>query len=80
MTIMSELPYRGLSAVDGTDLSDPLPVTGKALRLTAGGRYDVRFTMPEGPVQLGVDGQPRLGLSGPAAAVDMSVPDLDLFT
>jgi FtsP/CotA-like multicopper oxidase with cupredoxin domain len=35
--------------------------------------------MPEGPVQLGVDGQPRLGLSAPPARVDMRVPDLDLF-
>ncbi|GIH08858.1 hypothetical protein Rhe02_69250 [Rhizocola hellebori] len=68
-----------LSAVDGTDLIDPGPVAGKALRLAAGGRYDVTFTMPEGAVQLGVDGQPRLGLSAPASAVEMGVPDLDLF-
>jgi FtsP/CotA-like multicopper oxidase with cupredoxin domain len=68
-----------LSAVDGTDLDDPSPVTGKALRLAAGGRYDVRFTMPEGPVRLALDGRPSLGLSAPAAAVDMRVPDLDLF-
>ncbi len=68
-----------LTAVDGNDVGEPGAVTGKALRLTAGGRYDVRFTMPQGPVQLGLDGRPRLGLSAPAAAVDTSMPDLDLF-
>ena len=68
-----------LTAVDGNDVGEPSAETGKALRLTAGGRYDVRFTMPGGPVQVGLDGRPRLGLSAPAAAVDMRVPDLDLF-
>ncbi|MGH3712049.1 MAG: multicopper oxidase domain-containing protein [Micromonosporaceae bacterium] len=44
-------PYR-VVAVDGTDLHRPGELTGKRLRLAAGGRYDVAFTMPDAPVAL----------------------------
>ncbi|GLW26181.1 multicopper oxidase family protein [Microbispora triticiradicis] len=46
--------YR-LVAVDGTDLSGPGPLSRAGLRLPAGGRYDLAFTMPSGPVVLRVD-------------------------
>jgi FtsP/CotA-like multicopper oxidase with cupredoxin domain len=44
-------PY-GLVAIDGTELSGPREVTGQRLSLGGAGRYDVAFTMPDGPVQL----------------------------
>ncbi|MBO4274480.1 multicopper oxidase family protein [Microbispora triticiradicis] len=46
--------YR-LVAVDGTDLSGPGPLSRAGLRLPAGGRYDLAFAMPSGPVVLRVD-------------------------
>src|SRR5690606_27269877 len=42
---LSGAPFR-LVAVDGRDLHRPGEVSGKALRLAAGGRYDLAFTMP----------------------------------
>ncbi|SDU74037.1 multicopper oxidase family protein [Jiangella alkaliphila] len=53
-----------LAAVDGRDLNGPGEVSERALRLPAGGRYDVVFTMPDGPVALTVDGEVRLRLGG----------------
>ncbi|XVQ85125.1 multicopper oxidase family protein [Microbispora siamensis] len=47
-------PYR-LVAVDGTDLNGPGTLGRAGLRLAAGGRYDLAFTMPSGPVLLRVD-------------------------
>jgi FtsP/CotA-like multicopper oxidase with cupredoxin domain len=41
-----------LAAVDGTDLNEPDPVEGAGLRIAAGGRYDVTFTMPDRLVAL----------------------------
>ncbi|GLW99626.1 multicopper oxidase family protein [Microtetraspora sp. NBRC 16547] len=38
-------PYR-LVAIDGSDLNEPGEVSKVGLRLPAGGRYDVAFTMP----------------------------------
>ncbi|WP_327048135.1 multicopper oxidase family protein [Microbispora sp. NBC_01189] len=46
--------YR-LAAVDGADLSGPGPLSRAGLRLPAGGRYDLAFTMPSGPVVLRAD-------------------------
>ncbi|GAA4212057.1 multicopper oxidase family protein [Microbispora amethystogenes] len=46
--------YR-LVAVDGADLSGPGPLSRAGLRLPAGGRYDLAFTMPSGPVVLRAD-------------------------
>ncbi|HLN77301.1 MAG TPA: multicopper oxidase family protein [Nocardioidaceae bacterium] len=45
-TWVSGADYRVL-AVDGTDLNDPGPVTGKALVVTAGGRADLEVVVPE---------------------------------
>jgi FtsP/CotA-like multicopper oxidase with cupredoxin domain len=58
-----------VAAIDGTDLNAPTELTGTRLKLAAGGRYDITFTMPATPVRLGVPGSvgfadenPDLGL------------------
>ena len=63
-------PYR-LIAVDGADLNRPDRLTNVAMSLPAGGRYDLAFDMPAGPVTLsaGADGARALRLlPGDAAA------------
>ena len=45
-TWVSGADYRVL-AVDGTDLNEPEPVSGKALVVTAGGRADLEVVVPE---------------------------------
>ncbi|MBB2747941.1 UNVERIFIED_ORG: FtsP/CotA-like multicopper oxidase with cupredoxin domain [Microbispora rosea subsp. rosea] len=72
-------PYR-LVAVDGTDLNGPGTLGRVGLRLAAGGRYDLAFTMPSDPVLLRIDDRTdsvRLtpastgdGSAGAAAAAD----------
>ncbi|MFC8039079.1 multicopper oxidase family protein [Paenarthrobacter sp. NPDC057355] len=42
-------------AVDGTDVNEPQEVAGKLVRLGAGGRLDLAFTMPDSPVTLRSD-------------------------
>lgn len=44
-----------VAAVDGTDVNQPQEVTGKLLRLGAGARMDIAFTMPESVVTLRSD-------------------------
>ncbi|MDR6685542.1 FtsP/CotA-like multicopper oxidase with cupredoxin domain [Arthrobacter sp. 1088] len=44
-----------VAAVDGTEVNQPQEVKGKLLRLGAGGRMDVTFTMPESEVTLRSD-------------------------
>ena len=48
---LAGVPYR-LVAVDGTDLHGPTEVDDERLALAAGGRYDLAFRMPDGPVTL----------------------------
>jgi FtsP/CotA-like multicopper oxidase with cupredoxin domain len=57
-----------LSAADGRDVTGPTPLDGARLPLAAGGRYDLTFTMPAGPVLLSVDGRDDAGVlvNGPA--------------
>lgn len=68
-------PYR-LVAVDGTDLNGPGTLGKTGLRLAAGGRYDLAFTMPSGPAVLKIDDRTdsvRLvpeGASTPAAGAN----------
>lgn len=57
-------PYRVL-AVDGYDVNDPTPVTGRVVRLTAGGRVDIDVVAPA-RVQFGGAGSLRLGAGRPA--------------
>lgn len=47
-------PFR-VVAVDGRDLNRPGEIVRSALRLPAGGRYDLVFVMPDRPVTLVVD-------------------------
>ncbi|MCC5578156.1 multicopper oxidase family protein [Microtetraspora sp. AC03309] len=51
---LSGTPYR-LVAIDGNDLNEPGEVSKVGLRLPAGGRYDLAFTMPATGVRLLVD-------------------------
>jgi FtsP/CotA-like multicopper oxidase with cupredoxin domain len=77
-----------VAAVDGRDLNQPDEVSDVALRLPAGGRYDLVFAMPETPVGLVVDDdrdgglrlRPQGGAGGDARVGDTSdVPELDLL-
>lgn len=79
-------PFR-LIAADGTDLNRPDRITKVALSLPAGGRYDLAFDMPAGPVTLlagaGETRAPLLlpaGAAAPAGAVPRpgGWPELDL--
>nr|BFE88515.1 hypothetical protein GCM10020093_111160 [Planobispora longispora] len=54
-------PFR-VVAVDGRDLSGPSEVSGVVLRVPAGSRHDLAFTMPARPVRLAVEGAPWTGL------------------
>ncbi|SDI11719.1 Multicopper oxidase with three cupredoxin domains (includes cell division protein FtsP and spore coat protein CotA) [Actinokineospora alba] len=51
---LSGTPFT-LVAVDGRDLNGPGEISEQILRLVAGGRYDVVFTMPAEPVVLSLD-------------------------
>ncbi|SDT07579.1 multicopper oxidase domain-containing protein [Microterricola viridarii] len=81
-------------AVDGQDVASPTPVDGRALRLPAGGRVDLAFTMPDERVALTTDATasawlaltPGQAASGPASGPaserppDRSAePELDLL-
>lgn len=73
-------PWR-LSAVDGTGINEPKPVGDHSIRLAAGGRADLTFTMPAVPVQLFVDGQTVLTLGeSPGEQVIPVLPELDLLS
>ncbi|GAA4570068.1 multicopper oxidase family protein [Planotetraspora kaengkrachanensis] len=83
---LSGTPYR-LVAVDGIDLNGPGELDRTALRLPAGGRYDLAFTMPAGrDVVLTTDDRtPSVRLTRQASAAaatedTKSWPDLDLTT
>jgi FtsP/CotA-like multicopper oxidase with cupredoxin domain len=74
-------------AADGRDLVGPTPVTGKLLRIAAGGRLDVSLTMPGAGVRLSSNASTTATLSlGPAGAkvpaaapVEAASGDLDLL-
>ena len=60
---LAGVPFR-IGAIDGTDLDGPTPIERRALVVAAGGRYDLTFTMPAAPVELGIGvGDPALALS-----------------
>jgi FtsP/CotA-like multicopper oxidase with cupredoxin domain len=72
-----------VAAADGDDLHEPGEVREVALRLAAGGRYDLSFTMPEGGVALLVDDDPEraaLHLGDPAPVATQAWPELDLLS
>jgi FtsP/CotA-like multicopper oxidase with cupredoxin domain len=49
-------------AIDGSDLNAPAETGGVRLAVGGGGRYDIRFTMPNEPVRLVVLDHPDAGL------------------
>jgi FtsP/CotA-like multicopper oxidase with cupredoxin domain len=57
-----------LAAIDGTDLNGPGDLTDVPVEVAAGGRDDLTFTMPDGPVELAVVGGESLG-AGAAPAM-----------
>lgn len=76
-----------VAAVDGRDLAGPTPVEGAALRIPAGGRMDVTFTMPANGVLLTTDaskGSTLLFAPNAASTADLrpdrSAADLDLLS
>ncbi|MEP6910153.1 MAG: multicopper oxidase family protein [Actinomycetota bacterium] len=56
-------------AIDGTDLNDPTPVSGKSILLGAGARYDLAFNMPTGPVEVNVVGSIAAILFNPGKVI-----------
>ena len=46
-------PFR-VVAIDGADIADPTNLKDVRLEVAAGGRYDVGFAMPDGPVRLAI--------------------------
>ncbi|HEY1106412.1 MAG TPA: multicopper oxidase domain-containing protein, partial [Agromyces sp.] len=92
---LAGVPFR-VVAVDGRDLAGGAEVDDRSLRLPAGGRVDLEFTMPDERVALGVDRSVEAGLvfvPGEADAagasptstdspmpVPSAVPELDLLT
>ncbi|MEV0968450.1 multicopper oxidase family protein [Microtetraspora glauca] len=74
-----------VAAVDGGDVPGATELTGRRIRLAAGGRYDLAFTMPDGPVLLSADGRPGLlvdsgGAPATAQPPPASGPLLDITT
>jgi FtsP/CotA-like multicopper oxidase with cupredoxin domain len=76
-------PFR-VVAIDGTDLVGPTPLENSTLAVGGGGRMDIAFPMPEGPVRLSLDGTSAgiaLGPHGaPAAPVEAARAVFDPLT
>ncbi|MFC4100141.1 multicopper oxidase domain-containing protein [Paenibacillus xanthanilyticus] len=51
-----------VAATDGTNVNEPGELRDVKVTLTTGGRYDLTFDMPEGPVFLSVGGRKDLGI------------------
>lgn len=71
-------------AVDGHDVDRPTPVTGRAMTIGAGGRYDLELTVPaDGAARVDVGGGAALVI-GPHGSSARAAPvprrDLDLLT
>ena len=60
-----------VAAVDGTEITDPPPVEAEAIEVGAGGRFDLVFTMPDRPVQLGVEGSQAALRLGPVTETEV---------
>ncbi|MBC6447522.1 multicopper oxidase family protein [Actinokineospora xionganensis] len=72
---LSGTPFT-LVAVDGRDLNGPGEISEQVLRLAAGGRYDVVFTMPGEPVVLSLDeGNAKVSVLPRAGAHTITGPD-----
>jgi FtsP/CotA-like multicopper oxidase with cupredoxin domain len=60
-----------VAAVDGTDLHEPAPVTDRSLGVTAGGRVDLRITVPEEGARVDFGGTTALVLGDDPTAGDV---------
>ncbi len=72
-------PYR-IVAVDGTDLHGPTPVTDRAVTVTAGGRVDLRITVPEGGARVDFGGTTALVLGKDRSAGSQPTAFVDLLS
>ncbi|WP_182907999.1 multicopper oxidase family protein [Microbispora sp. H13382] len=70
-------PYR-IAAVDGGDVPGATDLDGARLHLAAGGRYDLTFTVPSGPVLLTAGDRPALLVNGPATPPAAAGPIVDI--
>lgn len=70
-------PYR-IAAVDGGDVPGATDLDGARVHLAAGGRYDLTFTVPSGPVLLTAGDRPALLVNGPALPPAASGPVVDI--
>ena len=67
-------------AIDGTDLNRPGSLRDVAVKVPAGGRYDIGFTMPERPVAVGLpDSDVRTVLSRDGTAARPAPPEAPDF-
>ncbi|MGI5159414.1 multicopper oxidase family protein [Microbispora sp. CA-102843] len=74
---LSGAPYR-IAAVDGGDVPGATDLNGSRLHLAAGGRYDLTFTVPAGPVLLTAGDRPALLVNGPATPPAAAGPIVDI--
>ncbi|WP_327045229.1 multicopper oxidase family protein [Microbispora sp. NBC_01189] len=74
---LSGAPYR-IAAVDGGDVPGATDLDGARLHLAAGGRYDLTFTVPSGPVLLTAGNRPALLVNGPATPPPAAGPVVDI--
>lgn len=71
-------PFR-IVAVDGRELAEPGEVTGRPVRIPAGGRVDAVLRMPAGQVTLYADAKPAVSLTlMPAGSSQLSAAPPDL--
>jgi FtsP/CotA-like multicopper oxidase with cupredoxin domain len=66
-----------VAAIDGGELYRPPLIQDRTLAVAAGGRYDVVFTMPTGPVSLGVRGSDAGLTLSPDGRAEFTDPDFD---
>lgn len=68
-----------LRSVDARDVAGATDLRDRRLKLAAGGRYDLTFTMPDGPVLLSVEGHPGLAINGRAAPATGDLLDVTAY-
>ncbi|RSM76777.1 copper oxidase [Kibdelosporangium aridum] len=80
--VLSGTPFR-VTAIDGTPVNGPTELHDTLMELANGGRYDLSFTMPDGPVRLADLNAPDAGLllepndGGPVPALPEEPPAFD---
>jgi FtsP/CotA-like multicopper oxidase with cupredoxin domain len=79
--LVAGAPFR-VAAVDGRDVAGGTEVRGEAVRLGAGGRADLVFTMPDAPVRFETDASAASVLAfappgGATSTPDAATPSID---